>query len=184
MKKIDWDNIQYFKQGHFPENPIYAEPELIYHLDFTRMRLAQRIYPSPVKGALARFSGNSKTQHYAVGRKSTAVDVFCEGYPLVNFLSVLQLHVFNGIGIYLDTNGPDGLPWVMFHFDMRKKPFSLTQPLIWIVKKEYSAAKDKMVNVYCYPQRKLEYWKLLRQEQLYDLKKFGVRSTSTISPIN
>lgn len=170
MIKIDWDKIKYFKSLEFSENPIYAEPELIYSLDFVRMSLSERIYPSPVKGALARFSGDSKTQHYAIGRKSTAMDVFCEGYPIVNFLSILQLKIFNGVGIYLDTYGPDGLPWVMFHFDMRKNPFSLTQPLIWV------ATRTHNKNNYFYPQINPQYWKLLRHDILFEKR---IRFTKT-----
>ena len=162
MKKINWDLINYFSESEFPENPIYAEPELIYQLDFVRNRLNQRMFPSPIKGGLARFSGSSTTQHYAIGRKSTAIDVFCEGYPIINIISIIQIHVFNGIGIYLDTTGPDGLPWIMFHLDLRKTPFSVNQPLIWI------ATKTQGKNNYFYPQYNPEYWKLLRHNLLFE----------------
>lgn len=170
MKKIDWSSITYFSQNEFSENPIYAEPELFYKLDFVRSKLNQKIFPSPAKGSLARFFGNSKTQHYAIGRKSTAVDVFCEGYPIVNFLSLLQMHTFNGIGIYLDTDGPDGKPWVMFHLDIRRTPFSILHPFIWVTTRTHQK------NSYFYPQQKPEYWKLLRHDILFE-KRIKIKKT-------
>ena len=177
MNKIDWELITYFSPGEFSENPIYAEPELIYQLDFVRNRIGKRMFPSPVKGALARFSGNAKSHHYAIGKKSTAIDVFCEGYPIVNFLSIIQMHVFNGIGIYVDTSGPDGESWVMFHLDIRKTPFSITQPLFWI------ATKTNNKNNYFFPQYNPEYWKLLRHDLLFE-NRIKIKKTSTIGESN
>ena len=116
MSRIDWNTVKYFKSRHFVDDTNRAEPELIYSLDEARTILNVRIFPSTVPGALARFDKDAKTsQHYAVGRKSKAADVFCEGVPIANFYTLLSLNLFNGIGIYLDTSGVDGKLWVMFH---------------------------------------------------------------------
>ena len=167
MEKVNWKEIKYFKAQHFSENPNDADPLIFYNLDFCRKRMNQRIFPSPVKGALARFSGSTKSQHYAVNRQSTACDVFCEGIPIINFLSILHSKLFNGIGIYLDTKGIDGLPWIMFHLDIRKRAKNKL-PLIWIAEK--LNIKDKLVTKYRYPQSESKYWSLLRDTRLYTAK--------------
>lgn len=176
MKQVNWEMIDHFTPGEFSENPIYAEPALIYAFDISRGSLKQKMRPSPVKGALARFMGNKDTEHYAVGRRSTAGDVFCEGYPIINFVSLVSLRLFNGIGIYLDTIGPDGLPWVMFHLDIRKKGFDENNPLIWFCE------KINGINVYTYPQYDLTQWRKLRYERLYETKQF--RNTSAVGSVD
>lgn len=167
MDKINWDKIQYFRPKEFSENPLYAEPELIYKLDTVRIALNERVYPSPVKGALARFSGSPKSQHYAISRKrSKAIDIFCEGMPVINFLTILSLKLFNGIGIYLDTTGPNGLPWIMFHLDIRTEGFSNNIPWIWFARKK---VQDSSVRTkYYYPQIAPEHWEFFRSISLYD----------------
>jgi len=177
MREIDWSKVEKLSPSEFSENPRYAKPLLIYSLDEARLVMDQKMYPSKAKGALARFIGNTKTQHYAVDRLSTACDVFCEGYPIFNFVTILSTTLFNGIGIYLDTNGNDGLPWVMFHLDIRKRGFDDDSPLIWIVEKVYDPEKDKKVNKYRYPQREPKYWKLLQDGRLYENKKRGIKRT-------
>jgi hypothetical protein len=95
-----------------------------------------------------------------VVRKSTAIDVFPEGTPVLFYSHLLRHKQINGIGIYLDTNGVDGKPWVMFHFDIR--PVGLpNMPLVWIVKK--ISGKQK----YFYPHKDKSLWNLLNDEKFF-----------------
>lgn len=167
MNEIDWTKVKKLSPSEFSENPKHAEPELIYSLSDTRIAIDQKIYPSPVKGALARFTGRTTTQHYAVNRLSKACDVFCEGPPIQNFTTILSLNKFMGMGIYIDTTGPDGLPWIMFHLDIRTDGFAPNIPLIWIAEKVWSSTERKRVTKYRHPQYKPEYWKLLKNESWY-----------------
>lgn len=116
---IDWSKIPNFKRSEFREDPNkYAKPQLVYKLQDLRNYLGNRIHPSPVEGSLARFSGSEDSRHYAVGRKSDAIDIFVEGYPLHNWVLLLESRLFTGLGLYLDTEYNDN-DWVMFHGDLR-----------------------------------------------------------------
>ena len=159
---IDWLKVKNFDPSEFSENPSFAEPELIYSLNTLRTLTGKAIYPSPVKGALARFNGNVNTQHYAINRLSTACDIFCAGTPIINFITILGSKLFSGIGIYLSTTGIDGKPWVMFHLDIRK---NTGKPIIWFVKKVVT--DNGVSNLYCYPHRDLKYWSLFQNDRLY-----------------
>lgn len=122
---MDWTKVWHFKKKEFVDDADYADPTLIIKLDMARELLQERIHPSPVKGSLCRFGGSETSQHYIGPKKgeiirlSTGVDVFIEGHPMKNFIGLMDSGLFKGIGIYLDTNGPDGKPWVMFHLDIR-----------------------------------------------------------------
>lgn len=164
---INWSLINHFSPSEFPDDPdTNADEKVIIALDTYRRQLGQRVFPSKVKGALARFGGSEKSQHYAVGRKSTAVDFFCEGVPISNLMLLIKLNVFRRIGVYLDTNGNDGLPWVMFHGDL--KPISPGGSTIWVVEKVNG--EDK----YRYPQRTSQYWKLLSDPRMYVPREYVV----------
>lgn len=118
---IDWSKIEHFKKLEFSEDPDKcANPSLIYSLDSYRKRLDKSIYPSPVPGALARFNKESKTsRHYAIERKSDAIDVFCEA-PIFQAWSIaMHSGLWNGIGVYFDTKYCNK-PWCMLHLDKRK----------------------------------------------------------------
>ena len=170
MTDIDWRKVYKLSADEFSEDPNkHAEPELIYSLGKLRKLLRTIMRPSPVKGALARFSGKTTTQHYAVGRKSTGSDQFIEGIPFEIYSKILFSRLFTGVGIYLDTKGPDGLPWVMFHLDIRKRDF----PFIWIAKKEYDPRKKEFRTFYKYPQYDSKYWSLLNDDRIYKNKLFG-----------
>lgn len=177
--KINWNNVYKLSPGEFPEDPDkYAEPVLIYSLGDLRQFLQKRMFPSPVSGALARFGGSETSQHYVgpkndIQRKATGCDVFCEGVPFETYTILLASKLFNGIGIYLDTNGPDGMPWVMFHLDMRFKGFTEILPLIWIVKKEWDTTKHELVDKYRYYQSIPNYWSLLNNEKFFRDKQFN-----------
>jgi hypothetical protein len=179
MKKINWKDIVYFDADDFSEDPnSYCETEMIYRLDYFRMKYEQKIWPSPVSGATARFDGSKTSQHYVDITKniySKALDVFPEGYPIDVYNHALSLRLFNGIGIYLDTKGPDGLPWVMFHFDMRNVGYKYGVPIIWIVEKVFDSITQKTINKYRYPQQpqNSHYWSLLKDDRLYKFKEKG-----------
>ncbi|MCP4366794.1 MAG: hypothetical protein GY797_01580 [Deltaproteobacteria bacterium] len=177
---IQWDRVYKLEADEFSEDPNkYAEPDLIYALSDLRLFTQRKMRPSPVKGALARFGGSTTSQHY-VGeskeehsRLSTGSDVFCEG-PIFSIYSYLLYgKLFRGIGVYLDTTGPDGLPWVMLHLDIRPFGFNNNLPLIWIAEKVYDPKKEKKVTKYRYPQSDSKYWKLFNDERLYRDKLFA-----------
>jgi hypothetical protein len=172
MEFIDWKHIHFFTKSEFNEDPDkYADPTLIYTLDKFRLTFGERIFPSPVEGAFVRFDGSKTSQHY-VGdkenpiRKTTAIDFFPEGTPIEVYTYLLTNFLIKGIGIYLDTKGNDGLPWIMFHMDIREKGFKAF-PLIWFCKKE------KGINKYYYPQNNSKYWSFLTDERMYKRKVFG-----------
>jgi len=178
---INWKEINHFSAEEFSEDPTHlAEPELIISLDQFRSVINKRIFPSPVKGALARIGGSPASQHYIGNslrqpvRKTTAVDIFCEGIPLENYQTLLSLNLFNGVGIYLDTTGPDGLPWIMFHVDIRPLGFNKQFPLIWFTKKTQNK------NQYFYPQNQPTNWNLFNDSRLSCVKQFGTSLSSTI----
>lgn len=174
---IDWNRVYKLSPGEFSEDPNkYAEENLIYYLGRLRKKIKRKMRPSPVSGALARFDEKSSTSmHFCSlshSRKSKASDMFIEGVPFVIFSTILDLRLFNGIGIYLDTKGPDGLPWIMFHLDLRKRNKNL--PTIWIVEKVYDFENHKLIDTYRYPQADTKYWSLLNDQQFYKDKKYGV----------
>lgn len=118
---IDWNKVDYFTEKEFSEDPnVYAEPFLIYSLDKFRELLKAPIYPSPVPGALARFDkGAEYSRHFAVERKSTAIDIFCK-IPIFQAWSIaIQSNLWGGIGVYFDTYYCNK-PWCMLHLDQRK----------------------------------------------------------------
>lgn len=168
---IDWGSVYKLSAGEFADDPDnYAEPELIYSLGKLRKLLGTRMYPSPVKGSLARLDGSPTSQHYAVGRLSTACDVFIEGVPFEIFPKIMHSRLFTGIGIYLETRGADGKPWVMFHLDIRKRDY----PFIWIVVKTYDTKTHKRMGKYCYPSYDSNHWRLLNDDRFFKNKQYGI----------
>ena len=136
ISKEQWNkHIHFFSSSEFSEDPLlYSDFHTIKSLDFLRNTVGYRIFPSPISGTLARFSGSSKSQHFVGSdgkeRKSTAVDVFIEGNSLVNWSFILSSFLFKGVGIYLDTEY-NYRPWPMFHLDTREKGF-MEGALIWM----------------------------------------------------
>lgn len=182
MRKIDWKDISKFTPDEFSEDPDkYAEPELIYRLNFYRVKSKSKIKPSSIKGALARFDGGTSQHTIKDNKLSKAVDIFQEGIPFKNYSLLLSMGLFNGIGIYLDTAGPDGLPWIMFHVDIRNRGYGYGNPLIWIVEKVVDPSDPtKRINKYRYPQYESKYWKLFQDERLFIPKKYKIRRPSTV----
>ena len=119
---INWKTIRHFTPGEFSENPDeHAAPELIMALDQWREFLGFIVNPSPVSGALARFSGDSESRHYAVGRLSDAVDVFASCHIRQAWLSAMRSKLWGGIGVYFDTQY-QGKSRPMLHLDLRPGP--------------------------------------------------------------
>lgn len=181
LELIDWTKVYKLSPGEFSEDPDkYADPLLIYSLSNTRKKTKSRMFPSPIRGALARHDGRKSSQHYVGDKKgpvrmSTACDVFCEGVPFANYTTILESGLYRGVGIYLDTNGPDGKPWVMFHLDIRTKGYynSLSTPLIWIVEKEMKE-DDSWEDIYKFPQTDPKLWSLLNTDIFFINKRKGV----------
>ncbi|MCP3683310.1 MAG: hypothetical protein GY861_11530 [bacterium] len=168
MEKINWSKVYKLSPGEFSEDPNeFAEPSLIYSLSDVRKLTDNRMFPSPVEGSLARQGGTSQHSITENKKKSKASDVFMEGVPIYNYSLILASGRFNGIGIYIDTTGPDGLPWVMFHLDIRSRGFRTNVPWVWIVKKEYDNTTEEIVNNYMYPQKDPQLWR-----ELYDYKMY------------
>jgi len=117
--------MKYFQPQEFPEDLKFADPELLLRMDELRGFIKIPIHPSPVPGALARFdAGASDSEHYAVNRKSRAVDFFCEADPFEAFTKILHSGLFHRVGVYFDTYYKNR-KWVMFHVDLKETP------LIW-----------------------------------------------------
>ena len=117
---IDWTLIKHFKSSEFSENPdLHAESRLIETLDAFRDIVDKPIYPSPVEGALARFAGSEESRHYAIGRRSDAVDVFVDCDIREAWMTAFRSKLWGGIGVYFDTHFQDK-PWCMLHLDLRE----------------------------------------------------------------
>jgi len=165
-----WKQLKHFSPSEFPLNGRHLSDSLLLSLDKGRALLGQRIFPSPVEGAAARFGGSKTSQHYVgespqdIVREATAVDVFAEGMPMENFLLLFGSGLFNGIGVYLNTYY-DGTAWVMFHLDKREKGYE-GMPLVWVAKKVISS-EGEIVTKYFYPQTSSQCWSLLQNAKLY-----------------
>src|SRR6056297_816453 len=86
------------------------------------------IWPGLKQANWGRIYGSETSEHYAVGRLATACDVFPAKGKVIRFWSLCQEQAeVGGMGLYLDTKGPDGSPWMMTHFDLRQKP-----RLMWV----------------------------------------------------
>ena len=108
-----------FTMGEFPEDPEkHADIFFMRQLDAFAIALGSAVFPSPEPGALARFTGSSKSRHYAIGRQSDACDIFCNCPISKAWTTALQF--FTGVGVYFDTHFRGG-PWPMLHVDMRPR---------------------------------------------------------------
>ena len=125
---INGVEINNFTEAEFSENIKYASPELIINLDILRDLMGYAINPSPVSGALARMYGSKKSQHYAVNRLSTAIDVFITCDPFEAYSKILSSKLFSRVGIYPFTYF-NNKPHMMWHLDLRDNP------LMWIREK-------------------------------------------------
>jgi len=174
MNSINWNKINHFVPAEFPEDPELAEPKLIYALDKLREAYGNIVHPSPVSGALARFGGSKTSQHYVgedtehVTQNTQGIDVFPEGIPISFYSCAIRQKCIKGVGVYLDTTGLDGKPWIMFHIDVRKLGYKIGVPLIWIAEKKRCPDTNKIKTKYRYPQLHAEHWNLLKDGRLYN----------------
>ena len=89
-------------------------------LDDFRDDISKAIIPSLADGALCRYTEEAKkSAHYAVGRQSTAVDVFIPNAKPSWIFARAMLFGFGGVGVYFDTHNNHGNPETMYHFDIR-----------------------------------------------------------------
>jgi len=121
-------DLRYFSPSEFSEDISHASPALLESLDELRGLYGDKIYPSPVPGALARFEvADQDSQHYAgEGHKSKAVDWFPGGSVQKAWLMAVSCGKFGGIGVYFDTHY-EGRKWPMLHTDLRDR----TPALLW-----------------------------------------------------
>lgn len=126
---IRWEVINNFSPTEFVDDVNLAESKLIMSLDEFREYIDSPIHPSPVKGSLVRLDPESSySRHYAVGRLSDAVDVFCDADPAVVWHKAVSCGLWGGIGIYFDTTFQNKEHF-MFHLDCRPRP--IDGPIIW-----------------------------------------------------
>lgn len=112
--------LKHFQRDEFPNGVLEnIDNELVLGLDEYRQRLGHPLVPSPLAGAWYRKDGSKTSRHYAVGRLSDAGDVFPQCDIRDALLVALHCDWWGGIGVYLDTNGPNGKPQPMLHLDLR-----------------------------------------------------------------
>lgn len=119
------------EKHHYPDFPEYREygidlslvdAELIHVLQHLRTDSRIPITPSPARGAWGRLTGSTGSRHYAIDRLSDAGDIFPQRGHVLDLWTAAQAfrpRMIGGIGLYADTNGPDGQPWPMMHLDLR-----------------------------------------------------------------
>lgn len=113
-------DVGHFAPGEFPGDALsHIDAELILVLDELRDMLGAPTLPSPVLAGWYRTSGSTGSRHYALGRLSDAGDVFPDCNIVHALLTAMRQRKWGGIGVYLDTTGPNGNPWPMLHLDLR-----------------------------------------------------------------
>ena len=114
------EGLERFKKHEFPSvrEISLADPIVFKTLDNYAICLKQPVHPSPARGALSRTYGSKLSQHYAVGRLSTAVDFFPDGDIMIAWITAL--HYFGGVGAYFETHY-QGEKRIMIHGDLRNK---------------------------------------------------------------
>jgi len=163
---MTFSQLKHFKPCEFFGQADLVSPITLIRLDQARALLNQPIHISPAQGAIARFGGSKHSQHYVgpdpdkIERKSTAIDVFIEGIPYLNYTTLLHSKLFTAVGIYFDTAGVNGKPWVMLHLDNRERSVNLPT-LTWI------ATKTQGRMVYDYPQADPNKWQLLNNPDFF-----------------
>lgn len=124
MKAADLDftrDVTHFAPSEFPGDALnHVDADLVLGLDELRDMLDSPILPSPVLAGWYRTSGSQNSEHYAVGRLSRAGDVFPDSNIVHALLTAMRQRAWGGIGVYLDTTGPNGQPWPMLHLDLRR----------------------------------------------------------------
>jgi hypothetical protein len=119
IERVDWSAVKFFRPAEFGDRADDIDPRTIYAADAMRARLGSPLTVSPVLGATARFGGNARSQHYAIGRRATAVDLMPAMATLGDaYRAALGVQAIGGVGLYPDTS-----PLPMIHIDTRpRKP--------------------------------------------------------------
>lgn len=150
--KASWLGPQSYQS--FPEFAEYGIPlelvsaSLLVTLQSVRDKTGIPITPSPLSDGWVRTSGSETSRHYAVNRLSDAGDIFpAKGRCLELWARLLETSNIGAIGLYADTNGPDGSPWPMIHFDLR----DARQKVLWGRDGEY----------FYLPQDRVEFWRVV-----------------------
>ena len=130
---MNLDDSRYFSDHEFDgreEEVLWASTGLFVALDNYRERLGQVIRPSPVRGALTRFTGSKTSQHFSDCKQklSTAIDVFVEGNVRRAWQMACMSGLFGGVGLYMDTTGFSGEHEPMLHLDIRPSVYTT----IWV----------------------------------------------------
>jgi hypothetical protein len=143
---IEWETVKYFSKSEFSEDPDKcAKPNLIYSINTLRGLCNCPIHPSPVSGALARTSGSKKSRHYAIDRKSDALDFLVKGDFFPIFCTIISCRLFRGIGVYFDGMY-NGKPAIRYHVDLREKGLNIFEPLIWFQEEKGEGVKYPQSN--------------------------------------
>lgn len=119
IDRIDWSSIKHFRPGEFGTGVDSIDPRVILAADAMRANLGSPLMVSPAMGSTARFDGNTSSQHYAVGRRATALDLMPTMATLDDALEAARkVPAIGGIGVY-----PTAQPRPLIHIDVRaRKP--------------------------------------------------------------
>jgi hypothetical protein len=141
LKQSNYPNFPEFKKWGIDLSNVDAA--LILALQSIRTTYGIPITPSPLQDAWSRTTGSKTSRHYAVGRLSDAGDVFPEREKILDlWLQVQELDYIGGIGLYVDTKGPDGKPWPMMHIDLRPNRLLWTSDVVYKERKYYYFKQD------------------------------------------
>ena len=115
------DQIKEFNKNEFlPGKLELTDANVLLNLRKLRLDWGQPIHPSRHDHGLARTNPQFKnSQHYAVGRLSTAIDFFPTGNVIAFWEMCKQYSFIGGLGIYFDTNRSNLQPGPMIHIDLR-----------------------------------------------------------------
>lgn len=97
----------------------FVDSRVLEALDDLRDAFGGAIFPSKRSDGWARTSGSDGSQHYAVGRLSTACDIFPDHPVMECWLEALADRRWGGFGLYLDTLHTPTQPAAMMHLDLR-----------------------------------------------------------------
>lgn len=97
-----------------------------------RVKLGSPMSPSTPVDAHVRFEGSVNSQHYAVGRLSTATDMMVSDYAemIQCMYKAESIDAIGGIGIYFDTHNP------LVHIDERDGR------LVWLARKDKDGNRE------------------------------------------
>lgn len=117
---------------HYPNFPEFEEAgidldltdaDTILALQEIRKQAGVPIYPGRKQDNWGRLDGSKTSQHYAGCFPSLAGDVFpARGFAIRTWIGAQNVSNVKALGLYLDTNGQDGKPWIMMHYDLRRQP--------------------------------------------------------------